>query len=166
MIFIFIWFGLLDLISPVLRLRISINSYTPPTYKIGGTAEVTWSIRNNHGGGYQYRCVGWLGMWGVVMLLRSDMGTVPVPWLVPRSYHSVTTLVLPPLYHPCTVLPSGVLSIRCRVRLHREPRHAATPIYAYVGFARSLRATSPTSPRSVRELRHRLLPLLTHLSAL
>lgn len=29
--------------------------YTPPTYKIGGTAEVTWSIRNNHGGGYQYR---------------------------------------------------------------------------------------------------------------
>ena len=23
--------------------------------KIGGTAEVTWSIRNNHGGGYQYR---------------------------------------------------------------------------------------------------------------
>lgn len=29
--------------------------YTPPVYKIGGTAEVTWSIRNNHGGGYQYR---------------------------------------------------------------------------------------------------------------
>ena len=23
--------------------------------KIGGTAEVTWSMRNNHGGGYQYR---------------------------------------------------------------------------------------------------------------
>ena len=30
-------------------------NYTPPTYKIGGTAEVVWSIRNNHGGGYQYR---------------------------------------------------------------------------------------------------------------
>ena len=29
--------------------------YTPPTYKRGGTAEVTWQIRNNHGGGYQYR---------------------------------------------------------------------------------------------------------------
>jgi len=29
--------------------------YTPPTYKVGGTAEVTWSIRNNHGGGYSYR---------------------------------------------------------------------------------------------------------------
>jgi len=29
--------------------------YTPPTFKIGGTAEVTWAIRNNHGGGYQYR---------------------------------------------------------------------------------------------------------------
>jgi len=29
--------------------------YTAPTYKIGGTAEVTWSIRNNHGGGYSYR---------------------------------------------------------------------------------------------------------------
>ena len=29
--------------------------YTPPTYKAGGTAEVTWSIRNNHGGGYSYR---------------------------------------------------------------------------------------------------------------
>lgn len=29
--------------------------YTPPTYKIGGTAEVTWSMRNNHGGGYSYR---------------------------------------------------------------------------------------------------------------
>merc|ERR1711998_339922 len=29
--------------------------YTPPVYKIGGTAEVTWSIRNNHGGGYSYR---------------------------------------------------------------------------------------------------------------
>ena len=23
--------------------------------EIGGTAEVTWSMRNNHGGGYQYR---------------------------------------------------------------------------------------------------------------
>lgn len=32
-----------------------IPGYTPPTYKIGGTAEVTWQIRNNHGGGYQYR---------------------------------------------------------------------------------------------------------------
>ena len=29
--------------------------YTPPTYKLGGTAEVTWQIRNNHGGGYSYR---------------------------------------------------------------------------------------------------------------
>ena len=29
--------------------------YTPPVYKLGGTAEVTWSIRNNHGGGYSYR---------------------------------------------------------------------------------------------------------------
>jgi len=26
-----------------------------PVYKRGGTAEVVWSIRNNHGGGYQYR---------------------------------------------------------------------------------------------------------------
>ena len=26
--------------------------YTPPTYTTGGTAEVTWSMRNNHGGGY------------------------------------------------------------------------------------------------------------------
>jgi hypothetical protein len=25
--------------------------YTPPSYTRGGTAEVTWSIRNNHGGG-------------------------------------------------------------------------------------------------------------------
>ena len=30
-------------------------AYTPPTYTRGETAEVTWSIRNNHGGGYQYR---------------------------------------------------------------------------------------------------------------
>jgi hypothetical protein len=30
-------------------------NYTPPVYKRGGTAEVLWSIRNNHGGGYQYR---------------------------------------------------------------------------------------------------------------
>ncbi len=29
--------------------------YTPPTYKRGGIAEVTWHIRNNHGGGYSYR---------------------------------------------------------------------------------------------------------------
>merc|ERR1711966_520366 len=29
--------------------------HTPPTYVRGGTAEVTWSMRNNHGGGYQYR---------------------------------------------------------------------------------------------------------------
>lgn len=29
--------------------------YTPPVYKQGGTAEVVWSMRNNHGGGYQYR---------------------------------------------------------------------------------------------------------------
>lgn len=29
--------------------------HTPPTYTIGGNAEVTWSIRNNHGGGYSYR---------------------------------------------------------------------------------------------------------------
>ena len=26
-----------------------------PSYKLGGIAEVTWQIRNNHGGGYQYR---------------------------------------------------------------------------------------------------------------
>lgn len=26
------------------------DQYTPPTYKAGGTAEVTWHIRNNHGG--------------------------------------------------------------------------------------------------------------------
>lgn len=32
-----------------------IPGYTPPTYQIGGTAEVTWQVRNNHGGGYQYR---------------------------------------------------------------------------------------------------------------
>eukprot|EP00036_Acanthoecidae_sp_10tr_P009679 CAMPEP_0182924574 /NCGR_PEP_ID=MMETSP0105_2-20130417/6679_1 /TAXON_ID=81532 ORGANISM="Acanthoeca-like sp., Strain 10tr" /NCGR_SAMPLE_ID=MMETSP0105_2 /ASSEMBLY_ACC=CAM_ASM_000205 /LENGTH=383 /DNA_ID=CAMNT_0025062369 /DNA_START=31 /DNA_END=1182 /DNA_ORIENTATION=+ len=30
-------------------------NYEPPTYTRGGTAEVTWSMRNNHGGGYQYR---------------------------------------------------------------------------------------------------------------
>lgn len=30
-------------------------NYTRPTYKRGGTAEVTWHIRNNHGGGYSYR---------------------------------------------------------------------------------------------------------------
>ena len=29
--------------------------YTAPTYKLGGTIETTWSIRNNHGGGYSYR---------------------------------------------------------------------------------------------------------------
>ena len=29
--------------------------YTPPIYKRGGTAEVTWHMRNNHGGGYSYR---------------------------------------------------------------------------------------------------------------
>ena len=29
--------------------------YVPPTYQLGGTMEVTWQIRNNHGGGYQYR---------------------------------------------------------------------------------------------------------------
>ena len=27
----------------------------PPLWKLGGEAEVTWQIRNNHGGGYQYR---------------------------------------------------------------------------------------------------------------
>ena len=32
-----------------------IPGYTPPVYKLGGTAEVVWSVRNNHGGGYQYR---------------------------------------------------------------------------------------------------------------
>eukprot|EP00756_Hemistasia_phaeocysticola_P013678 Hpha_TRINITY_DN15295_c2_g4::TRINITY_DN15295_c2_g4_i2::g.68426::m.68426 len=32
-----------------------IPGYTPPVYKVGGKAEVTWSIRNNHGGGYSYR---------------------------------------------------------------------------------------------------------------
>ena len=30
-------------------------NYVPPTYQIGGTMEVTWQIRNNHGGGYSYR---------------------------------------------------------------------------------------------------------------
>lgn len=30
-------------------------NYEPPTYTRGGTAEVVWSIRNNHGGGYSYR---------------------------------------------------------------------------------------------------------------
>jgi hypothetical protein len=29
--------------------------YTPPTYKLGGTIEATWAMRNNHGGGYSYR---------------------------------------------------------------------------------------------------------------
>lgn len=29
--------------------------YTPPVYTRGGTADVTWSMRNNHGGGYSYR---------------------------------------------------------------------------------------------------------------
>jgi len=29
--------------------------YTPPKWTIGGQAMVTWQIRNNHGGGYQYR---------------------------------------------------------------------------------------------------------------
>jgi len=28
---------------------------TGTVWTIGGTAEVTWSVRNNHGGGYQYR---------------------------------------------------------------------------------------------------------------
>jgi len=32
-----------------------IPGYTPPVYKAGGTAEVTWSVLNNHGGGYSYR---------------------------------------------------------------------------------------------------------------
>ena len=32
-----------------------IPGHMPPAYKAGGTAEVTWQIRNNHGGGYQYR---------------------------------------------------------------------------------------------------------------
>ena len=32
-----------------------IPGYVPPTYKRGGTIETVWSIRNNHGGGYQYR---------------------------------------------------------------------------------------------------------------
>jgi len=27
----------------------------PPVYKRGGIAEVSWQVRNNHGGGYQYR---------------------------------------------------------------------------------------------------------------
>ena len=27
-----------------------IPGYTPPVYQTGGTAEVTWSMRNNHGG--------------------------------------------------------------------------------------------------------------------
>jgi hypothetical protein len=30
-------------------------NYVPPTYTRGGTAEVVWQIRNNHGGGYAYR---------------------------------------------------------------------------------------------------------------
>jgi len=29
--------------------------YVPPSWTIGGEVEVTWQIRNNHGGGYQYR---------------------------------------------------------------------------------------------------------------
>ena len=29
--------------------------YTPPMYKVGGTIETVWSMRNNHGGGYAYR---------------------------------------------------------------------------------------------------------------
>jgi hypothetical protein len=28
-----------------------IPGYRPPAYKAGGTAEVTWQVRNNHGGG-------------------------------------------------------------------------------------------------------------------
>lgn len=32
-----------------------IPGYVPPIYKRGGTMETAWSIRNNHGGGYQYR---------------------------------------------------------------------------------------------------------------
>ena len=32
-----------------------IPGYTPPTYTRAGTAEVTWSVRTNHGGGYIYR---------------------------------------------------------------------------------------------------------------
>ena len=28
-----------------------IPGYEPPAYKAGGTAEVTWQVRNNHGGG-------------------------------------------------------------------------------------------------------------------
>lgn len=32
-----------------------IPNYEPPVYQRGGTIEATWSIRNNHGGGYQYR---------------------------------------------------------------------------------------------------------------
>jgi len=29
--------------------------YTAPEWTLGGTAEVSWQVRNNHGGGYQYR---------------------------------------------------------------------------------------------------------------
>ena len=32
-----------------------IPGHAPPVYKAGGIAEVTWQVRNNHGGGYQYR---------------------------------------------------------------------------------------------------------------
>lgn len=43
-----------DIGSVVLK-ALPASNYTPPVYKRGGTANVSWSIRNNHGGGYQYR---------------------------------------------------------------------------------------------------------------
>ena len=42
-----------DIGTQVLR---PLPNYNPPTYKVGGTAEVTWSIRNNHGS-YLLRCI-------------------------------------------------------------------------------------------------------------
>ena len=141
---------------------------------MGGTAEVTWSIRNNHGGGYQYRCGGWLrGGCGCSHASAIRYGccarAVARITVVPRSYHTGTTLVPPWCCHPRTVLPSGALSIQYRARLRREPRHAATPIHAYIGFAHFPTATSLTSPRSVRvtqELRHRFGPFLSRISQL
>ena len=36
-------------------------------WTIGGSAEVTWQVRNNHGGGYQYRLVNYCDVCRYIM---------------------------------------------------------------------------------------------------